>query len=213
MGTGAQVVALYTLTLWVPGLVLGGLAGLRGWTLAAGAPLLTYAVAGLFGPMFAAMDIAWSPTSAGLLLVVLCAVAVLARFAVQHRFGTRGFGGRWFGTRWFGTRWSDARWSDARERTGPPVWDLWTHAGVAAVLGGIVVLGGTVIWAGLGQLSAIPQDWDAAFHANGIRWIADTGDSSLVGMAKVNWFEDDFEVFYPNAYHLLAAVVDRKSVV
>jgi hypothetical protein len=49
VGAGAHVVALYVLTLWIPALVLGGLAGLRGWTLAASAPLLTYAVAGLFG--------------------------------------------------------------------------------------------------------------------------------------------------------------------
>jgi hypothetical protein len=184
VGAGAQVVALYVLTLWVPGLVLGGLAGLRGWTLAAAAPLLTYAVAGLFGPLFAAIGIAWSPTSAGLLLVVLCAVAVLARFGIRQ---------------WFGPA----------DRSAPPVWELWVHASVAVALGAVVVFGGTVIWAGLGQLSAIPQDWDAAFHANGIRWIADTGDSSLVGMAKVNWYENGVEVFYPNAYHLVAAVVLR----
>lgn len=184
VGAGAQVVALYALTLWVPGLALGGLAGLRGWTLAAGAPLLTYAVVGLFGPLFAAMGIAWSPTSAGLLLVVLCAVAVLLRFAIRQRFGPA-------------------------DRTGPPGWSIWTHVGVAVALGWIVILGGTMIWAGLGELTAIPQDWDAAFHANGIRWIADTGDSSLVGMAKVNWYEDGVEVFYPNAYHLVAAVIFR----
>jgi hypothetical protein len=184
MGEGAQVVALYVLTLWVPGLVLGGLAGLRGWTLAAAAPLLTYAVAGLFGPVFAALDIAWSPTSFGLLLVVLCAVAVLARFGIRQRFGPA-------------------------DRSGPPVWEPWVHACVAVSLGAVVVLGGTVIWAGVGHLSAIPQDWDAAFHANGIRWIADTGDSSLIGMGKVNWYENGVEVFYPNAYHLVAAVVLR----
>jgi hypothetical protein len=60
----------------------------------------------------------------------------------------------------------------------------------------------------VGHLSAIPQDWDAAFHANGIRWVADTGDSSLTGMATVNWYYDPaVEVFYPNAYHLVAALV------
>ncbi len=176
--------ALYVLTLWVPGLALGALAGLRSWTLAATAPLLTYAMAGLFGPLFAALGITWSPTSAGLLLVVLCAAAVLVRFAIRHRFGPA-------------------------DRTEPPVWRLWAHGAVAAALGGIVILGGSVIWAGVGHLSAIPQDWDAAFHANGIRWIADTGDSSLVGMAKVNWYDDGVEVFYPNAYHLVAAVVFR----
>jgi hypothetical protein len=184
VGAGAQVVALYVLALWVPGLVLGGLAGLRGWTLAASAPLLTYAVAGLFGPLFAALGIAWSPTSAGLLLVVLSAVAVLVRAGLRYRFGPA-------------------------DRTDPPLWRPWTHAAVAVALGGVVLLGGTVIWTGVGHLSAIPQDWDAAFHANGIRWIAETGDSSLVGMATVNWYENGVEVFYPNAYHLVAALVLR----
>lgn len=178
------MVALYVLALWVPGLVLGGLAGLRGWTLAASAPLLTYAVAGLFGPLFATLGIAWSPTSAGLLLVVLSALAVLVRAGLRHRFGPA-------------------------DRPGPPLWRPCTHAAVAVALGGIVVLGGTVIWTGVGHLSAIPQDWDAAFHANGIRWIAETGDSSLVGMATVNWYENGVEVFYPNAYHLVAALVLR----
>ena len=49
------------------------------------------------------------------------------------------------------------------------------------------------------------------FHANGIRYIADTGDSSLVGMGTVNWFEDGVQVFYPNAYHLVGALVLRLS--
>ena len=48
-----HVVALYVVVLWLPGLLFGRLAGLRGWTLAAAAPLLTYAVAGLAGPAFA----------------------------------------------------------------------------------------------------------------------------------------------------------------
>ncbi|GAA0936760.1 DUF6541 family protein [Pseudonocardia zijingensis] len=192
MSAGAQVVALYAFTLWVPGLVLGALVGMRGWTLAAAAPLLTYSLAGLFGPVFAALDTAWTPTSAGLLFVVLCALAVLGRIAAQHPSLARRFGGR----------------LALGAQTAPDrVWTPWAHVVVAAALGAIVVLGGTVIWAGLGQLSAIPQDWDAAFHANGIRWIAETGDSSLTGMAKVNWYEDDVEVFYPNAYHLLAAIV------
>jgi hypothetical protein len=180
------VVALFVLTLWIPGLVLAWLAGVRGWTLAAFAPLLTYAVVGLFGPLFSGLGIEWTPTSAGLLFVVLCAVAVAARIVIRTRFG-------------------------APPHTGPPLWSRAAHVTVAVMLGGIVVLGGTVIWAGVGHLSAVPQDWDAAFHANGIRWIAETGDSSLVGMGKVNWFENGVEVFYPNAYHLVGALVLRLS--
>ncbi len=36
-------------------------------------------------------------------------------------------------------------------------------------------------WAGSGGSPTIPQDWDAAFHANGIAWIANTGDGGLTG--------------------------------
>jgi hypothetical protein len=76
-------------------------------------------------------------------------------------------------------------------------------------LAGCTAYGGAVIWGGLGRLSAIPQDWDAVFHANGIRYIAETGDSSLVGMGSINWFENGVQVFYPNAYHLIGALVLR----
>jgi hypothetical protein len=181
-GVALLVVALYVGVLWVPGLLLGRLTGLRGWTLAAGAPLLSYALAGLVGPLFAAAGIRWTPASAGLALVALALPPAGIRLLTQRR---------------------------ARGSAPEPVWPRSTNLRVAALLAAIVVFGAGVIWAGIGRLSAVPQDWDAAFHANGIRYIADTGDSSLVGMGSVNWFEDGVQVYYPNAYHLLAAIVLR----
>ena len=71
--------------------------------------------------------------------------------------------------------------------------------GIAAILGGI------------GSLSAIPQDWDAVYHAAGIRYIAETGDGSVFGMSHTNWFEGNVRLYYPNAYHLVAAAVYQMS--
>ncbi len=202
-GAALAVVALYVLVLWMPGLVLGRLAGLRGWTLVAAAPLVTYALAGLAGPPFAAAGVALvtgqrRAAGAGVgpgpgrravgghrigLVVVVVAVVVVVIII------DRGGGAR----------------RRRRNRAGParPTWR------VAAALVAIAVFGAGVVWAGIGRLSAIPQDWDAAFHANGIRYIADTGDSSLVGMGSINWFEHGVQVFYPNAYHLVGAIVLR----
>ena len=60
MPSAVGVIVLYAVALLLPGGLLGALAGLRGWTLAASAPLLTYAIAGLAGPLCAALGIAWS---------------------------------------------------------------------------------------------------------------------------------------------------------
>ncbi len=79
-----HVVAFYVIALWLPGVVFGRLAGLRGWTLAAAAPLLTYAVAGLAGPAFAAWSgTAWSPASALALVVGLAIALAGVRAAVS----------------------------------------------------------------------------------------------------------------------------------
>lgn len=181
-----HVVAFYVIALWLPGVVLGRLAGLRGWTLAATAPLLTYAVAGLAGPAFAALSrTGWSPASA-LALVAGLAIALAGVGAAVRR-----------------------------ARPNPPVtwvrsvaeWTRRVNLGVAVAVAALAAFGAAVIGAGIGRLSAVPQDWDAAFHANGIRWIAETGDSSLVAMGNLNWFENGVQIFYPNAYHLVAAVV------
>lgn len=178
-----MLVATYVVVLWAPGLLLGRLAGLRSWTLAAAAPLLTYAVAGIAGPALSAAGVGWSPA------VFAGTVAVLAALVAAVTVPLRG----------------------AATAAPRPVWmpaaARWVAAGAAAV----AAFGAAVVHAGIGRLAAVPQDWDAAFHANGIRWIADTGDASLTGMGRVNWYETGVEVFYPNAYHLVAAVVYRIS--
>jgi hypothetical protein len=177
------VIGLYLLLLLLPGGLLLLLCGLRGWTLVAAAPLATYALAGVGGPLYAAAGLPWSAATAAVGLVVVLLVAFGGRLLVR--------------------RLRSAPAVEAPARTWSPAADVGTAAAVvaAALVGVAAVLGG------IRTLGAVPQDWDAVFHANGIRLIADTGDGSLVGMGRVNWFETDFTVYYPNAYHLLATVV------
>jgi len=175
------LILLYVLFLWLPGGVLGTLAGLRGWTLAAVAPLLTYAVAGLAGPWSDALGLRWSP------LTFLGWFAVFAALA----FGVRRFAGAGL----------------ARA----PLWPWRAQAGVAACVAVAAVVSVYVVGHGMGGLSTIPQDWDAAWHANSVRWIADTGQGGLYAPSALNWYESPTGVFYPNAYHLVAAMVYQVS--
>ncbi|OZM73437.1 hypothetical protein CFN78_10170 [Amycolatopsis antarctica] len=175
----AAAIAIYALVLLVPGVLVGYAAGLRGWILAAMAPLLTYAVGGLTGPWLHALGIPFGIGSFLLALVLFVAVAA--------------------GVRWLSRR---GRWARPEEPHVP-----WARTGHLAVLGCVVlasVVGGYVVLTGLVQLGAISQGFDAVYHANGIRYIAETGDGSVTGMGTTNWF--DAEIFYPNAYHLVAAV-------
>lgn len=185
------VVGLYVVVLFLPGGLLGGLVGLRGWTLAAAAPLLTYAVAGLFGPWFAALHLGFSAVSCTVGTVVVAVVLVAA-----------GRGRR---------RIRRDRPIDPSDLGAVPRWAGLAHVGAGAAVALAAAVGFAALLGGIGTLGAIPQDWDAVFHANGIRYIADTGDGGLYGMARTNWFEGNADVYYPNAYHLVASLVYRLS--
>lgn len=176
------VAALYVVLLLLPGGLIGLVARLRGWTLVAAAPLFGYAVTGIAGPLWTAVGLGWSPASWALGVAVVLAAAVGLRVVTRRR-----------------------------EPPGPaplPRWSPAAQAGVALCTVLAVAVGIVVVMGGIRTLSAVPQDWDAVFHANGIRYIAETGDGSLSGMGRTNWYEPGAPaVFYPNSYHLLAAVM------
>jgi hypothetical protein len=181
------VIAAYAATLLLPGALLGVLAGLRSWTLVATAPLLTYAVAGLGGPLCTAMGFRWSAASFAIATILAAVVAAALRLLLRRRWPT-----------------------PAPRQTGPD-WSTIAHAGVAVAVLVALGIGIAAVLGGIRSLSAIPQDWDAVFHASGIRYIAETGDGSVFGMAKTNWFEGNAHFYYPNAYHLVAAAVYQMS--
>jgi hypothetical protein len=196
----AATVAVYILLLWLPGGVAGVAAGLRGWVLAASAPLITYTIAGLFGPWLSMVGIRWS------VLAFLAATTV-----VTLLFG----GARWLAVRRRRSLQPQERPSaesktiglPSAEPTITPLWKPSANFAVAATVLAAAAIGVYVFARAAKGLSAIPQDWDALFHANGIRWIAETGDGGLFGMSHVNWYEKAPGIFYPNAYHLIGALV------
>ncbi|WP_167441309.1 DUF6541 family protein [Amycolatopsis vastitatis] len=168
----------------VPGLVTGLTAGLRGWALAGSTPLLSYAIGGLTGPWTAAIGVSFNAVTYAVSTVVFAAVA----------FGVR--------------RLTVRRWAPEPEP------GLWARRGHLAVLACLLFASAAGVYAtllGMGRIGVLPQGFDAVYHGNAVRSIADTGDGSLFGTGHVNWYGDAAPVFYPNGYHLLAAVTYRLS--
>jgi hypothetical protein len=179
-------VVTYLAVLAVPGGVAGWAAGLRGWALAGLAPLLSYAITGLAGPWLAIVHVPYGPLSVAACTLLLAAVLHgLRRLAVARGWMTPG----------------------AEE---PPVpWTRRAHLAVGACVAIAVGVSIAVVVSGRGGTTAVFQRWDTVFHANGIRYIAETGDGSLTGMGTLNWYPDGS--FYPNAYHLVGALVYQLS--
>ncbi|WP_290058178.1 DUF6541 family protein [Amycolatopsis solani] len=168
----------------VPGLLTGLAAGLRGWALAGLAPLLSYAIGGLAGPWTAALGLPFNAWTYAAAAVVFAAIAFGARkLAVRRR----------------------------PPEPEPGVWARRGHLAVVACLLVAAATGLTAALLGMGRLGALPQGFDAVYHGNAVRYIADTGDGGLFGTSQMNWYGDAAPVFYPNGYHLLASVTYRLS--
>ena len=190
----AGLIVLYLAVLWLPGALVCAVAGLRGWVLAAAAPLMTYGVAGLAGPWYSAVGVRWSFGTFGLAVAGCAALLGAGRLLLLRRGAAAPSA-------------EDAEDPASNAGWRPAGWRRWEHLAVAGAVLAAGLIGAVSILGGIRRLTTIPQDWDAAFHANGIRWIANTGDGGLYAMSQVNWFEGGVQVYYPNAYHLVAATV------
>ncbi|SFW51050.1 DUF6541 family protein [Amycolatopsis australiensis] len=147
----------------VPGLLTGLAAGLRGWALAGTAPLLSYAIGGLTGPWAAAAGWSFTPLTYAVSTVVFTAIA----------YGVRK--------------------PAVRRRPPEPEPGLWARRGHLAVVACLLFAAAAGCYAtlrGLGRIGALPQGFDAVYHGNAVRYIADTGDRSLFGTGHVNWYGD-----------------------
>lgn len=192
--SGAQLGLLlcYAALLWLPGLVVGALAGLRGWSLAALSPLLTYGLIAVIGPWMSGLGLQWRPSDVARVLVVVLAVLAVLRRPLGSRLRS-----------WWTARTGRA----ARERAPLPAWTAAGHVAVGLAAAGAALFGAAVLLAAFGGVASVPQDWDAMLHANGVRYIAETGNSGVYDMYRVNAFAGGAKVYYPNAYHLAAALV------
>lgn len=175
-------VLIAVLLMAVPGAVVGRAGGLR-WPLAlAVGPVLTYGAVALAIVPFGAVGIRWNAVSALLTLVVVTAMTAGLRALLTRRVPPE---------------------QKTAQRSGP---DWPAIAAAAGVVFGAIAIG-FAAWRGMPYWQSIPSTWDAVWHANEIRWILDTGQASPTHMGQLRNVETQAALYYPSAFHALAAVL------
>ena len=166
-----------------PGTLLARVGGLPLPTAVAVGPVLIYGSVALAIVPFGALGIPWNSWSATFALAVVAALL-------------------------FGLRKASTRFRD------PDAEALTASRGPALVVGAGVLLGALLIaaaaFAGLSaHWQSIPSTWDSVWHANTIRFILDTGQASPTHMGELRNVETHAELYYPSAFHALAAVFSQ----
>jgi hypothetical protein len=182
---------------FVPGLVVCAAAGLRGWRLAAVSPAVTFGLVALGGPVLNALHVRWTLLSflawTLVVTVVLFAATWLAR---RVRAGRRPAP-------------ADETLNDetSAEETLPERRSPWEHVtvGVGVLIG--MGVGALAFLRGIGGLDSTAQDWDAPFHANAVRWIAEHGQAVPSAIAPIANLAAGDPYYYPITYHSLLALV------
>jgi hypothetical protein len=177
--------ALVILAFWLPGLVVGYALRLRGWALFGGAPVLTAGTIAVGTVTLGGLGIRWNLLSVLLWTLVLAVVFGVLTWLVRRRNN------------------ADDPIKDPKRTLGE---HLMIGAGVAAgaAVGVVTYLRGLNF-----RLDTINQDWDAPYHGNAIRWIAEHGSSLPSSLAPIANLPEGSTYFYPNTYHsLLAPLLD-----
>jgi D-galactosaminyltransferase len=170
------------LLLIVPGSLVGIAARLP-WPLAvAVGPALTYGVVGLSIIPLGAVGWPWNAWTALFALALVVALAVVLRPLLS--------------------RYRDRDAEELSISTGPAV---VVAAGV--ILGAVLI--GYAAAVGLTHWQSVPSTWDAVWHANEIRYILDTGQASPTHMGELRNVETHAVLYYPSAFHALAAVLSQ----
>ena len=179
LGFGAVVAVLL---LVVPGAFVALAARLPLPIAIAVGPALTYGVVGLAIIPFGALEIPWNAWTALLAFVAVAAVAAGLR-VVLRRFGD--------------------------SKAEALAVSLWPAVAVAAgiVLGAAII--GYAAVRGMPYWQSIPSTWDAVWHANTVRYILDTGEASSTHMGELRNVETHDALYYPAAFHALAAVYSQ----
>lgn len=176
---------LVLVLLWVPGLLAGAAVRLRGWLLAAAAPVLTYGLVSVGGLVVGELGLAWTPVSFGAWVLLASAVLLLVTALVQRRWPAAADPG------------------DRISRNG----HLAVAAGVAIGLG----VGAVTFLRGIGTMDRLAQDWDAPHHGNLVRWLAEHESSLVSSAGAIANQPDNTGYFYPGTYHELLALLLGKA--
>ncbi|WP_297722676.1 DUF6541 family protein [uncultured Mobiluncus sp.] len=182
-------VVLAAALLWIPGLIIGVAAGIRGIRLAAWAPsasVFVFTTAGVLAPYF---GLRWGLLPA---LAMTCTIAILCLVS-----------------RLLWRLWCSWRKSTRIEpNRNKPVTETVAsgYAGwVLPTIAGVTFLSATVVFGFLIRLpGAFAQTWDNVFHMNAIAAILDTGNASIFNQ---NVYNPTAPVFYPAAWHDLVSLL------
>ncbi|GLY48063.1 hypothetical protein Lesp01_17190 [Lentzea sp. NBRC 102530] len=86
----------------------------------------------------------------------------------------------------------------------------WSRTGSLTVAAGVVAAGGIAtltLLRGTYGLDSVPQGWDAPYHGNGIRFIAETGNAGNRAFGWIDVPDNPAGAFYPNAYHAFESII------
>ncbi len=172
-------VATALLLLFIPGWLIGRAFGLPTHSAAVTAPALTYGLVGLCIVTFGSIGIPWNSVSAGFALL---GAIVIARLI----------------------------WRRLRPKEHAEQFPSQNRAALIAVTFGIAIGTALIFYAflrGLTDWQSIPSTWDSMWHGNTIRYILDTGQASSTRMGDLRNVETHATLYYPSAFHGLAAVL------
>ncbi|MCU1683671.1 MAG: Conserved putative rane protein [Amycolatopsis sp.] len=184
-------VVVVVLAFWLPGLVFGAAIRLRGWTLAASAPVLTFGLVALGIPVLGALGIRWNLLDVVLWTLVLSAL---------------GFAGSWL----------FLRRSDKSDQSGKPDEPKLPLRDHLVIGGGVLIglaVGAVTFLRGAKSIDNVHQSSDAPFHGNLVRWIAEHGDARPSTVGTIANLPNETHYFYPDTYHaLLALILDKAGL-
>jgi hypothetical protein len=187
-------VLLVLVAFWLPGLAFGAAVRLRGWTLAGAAPVLTFGLVSLGGYLLGKLGIKWNLLSFAGWAATLSVTALAISLVLARRSAAK-------------------RAESTQEPTETERLTAKQHVMVAvgAALG--LAVGATTFLRGISSLDYLNQDWDAPFHGNAVRWIAEHGSIIPGSLGTIANQPNNPTYFYPDTYHaLLATLLDKAGL-
>lgn len=184
----------FTALVWAPGSVLGRAAGLRGWSVLAVAPGLSYVLVAVTATAMGALGWHWGAVGPPVLAVVTAvAAAVLA--ALSGALARR-----------------DRRGpvASGRGEPRPP----WARGPATLPVAGAVLVCAVAAWCAF-HGGAVVDQWpaqtfDATFHLNAVAAIRQGGDASLLGGLRALYQGNS--IYYPSVWHALVALLPGGAV-